>query len=277
MIPCLDLDRISYGLKGWQWLFLIEGVPTILFGFVFLAIMPNRPRNATWLSAEEREWLQAAIDREHMAVAAAHGTNILRAFGDLRLLTLAFIWFVNNTVSLGLVFFLPLILKGLGLSDMQTGLMTSVPYIFGTLGILAFGFVSDKYKERRWTLFTALNLTGFGLVAAGLMSGSLLAVAGMALAAVGIYGMKAPFWPLLSLFLTGSAAAAGIALISSIGSLGGFVGPYAVGWIREVTHSYEGGLYFLGGLALVAAALTPLVINARFAEARGTAAKTIAA
>lgn len=272
----LQMGNVA-GLKSWQWLFFIEGVPTILLGCIFLAIMPDRPRNADWLSAEERDWLQATIDREHKVVAALHGTNLLRAFADLRLLTLAFIYFVNTTANLGLAFFLPQILKGLGLSDMQTGLMTSVPYIVGTLGILGFGYVSDKYQERRWTLFAALALTGFGLVAAGLISGSLLAVAVMAIAAVGIYGMKAPFWPLPSMFLTGSAAAGGIALINSIGNLGGFVRPYVVGWMRDATHGYQMGLYFLGGLSLVAAALTPLVINAHFTRACDTAARGSAA
>lgn len=131
--------------------------------------------------------------------------------------------------------------------------------------------MSDKYKERRYTLFAALALTGFGLVGSGLLTGSFLAVAVMALAAIGIYGTKAPFWPLPSMFLTGSAAAGGIALINSIGNLGGFVGPYMVGWIRETTHSYQSGLYFLGLLALIAAALTLLVVNARFTQARRTA------
>ena len=272
----LQMDGLG-GLKGWQWLFIIEGVPTVLFGLVFLTVMPDKPRDAKWLSAEERSWLQNTIDSEHKAVAAVHGTSVLRAFADPRLIALAFIYFANTTANLGLAFFLPQILKGLGLSDMQTGLMTSVPYIFGTLGILIFGYVSDKYKERRWTLFAALALTGFGLIAAGLMTGSLLAVGVMAIAAVGIYGTKAPFWPLPSLFLTGSAAAGGIALINSIGNLGGFVGPYVVGWIREVTNSYEAGLYFLGGLALVAGVLTLIMVNARFGEARRTAARPSAA
>ena len=272
----LQMDGLG-GLKGWQWLFIIEGVPTVLFGLVFLTVMPDKPRDAKWLSAEERSWLQNTIDSEHKAVAAVHGTSVLQAFADPRLIALAFIYFANTTANLGLAFFLPQILKGLGLSDMQTGLMTSVPYIFGTLGILIFGYVSDKYKERRWTLFAALALTGFGLIAAGLMTGSLLAVGVMAIAAVGIYGTKAPFWPLPSLFLTGSAAAGGIALINSIGNLGGFVGPYVVGWIRDVTKSYEAGLYFLGGLALVAGVLTLIMVNARFGEARRTAVKPSAA
>jgi nitrate/nitrite transporter NarK len=155
-------------------------------------------------------------------------------------------------------------LKGLGLTDMQTGTMTSVPYIFGTLGIVAFGFISDRYNERRWTLCAALTLTALGLAAAGLMSGSLLAVAVMAAAAIGIYGAKPPFWPLPSTFLSGDAAAAGIALINATGNLGGFVGPYVIGWIRDATHSYEAGLYFLAALAFVAAALAPIVVSSRF-------------
>src|SRR3954447_21775360 len=123
----LQMDGIA-GLKGWQWLFIIEGVPTVLFGFVFLAVMPDRPRDAQWLGAEERNSLQSVIDSEHKAVAAVHGTSVLRAFADPRLLALAFIYFVNTTANLGLAFFLPQILKSLGLTDMQTGLMTSVPY-----------------------------------------------------------------------------------------------------------------------------------------------------
>ena len=259
----LHMDGVA-GLKGWQWLFILQGLPTALFGFVFLIVMPDRPRDAKWLSVEERASLQRAIDDEDRAVATAHGSSVLDALKDPRVLALAFIWFANTTANLGLAFFLPQMLKGLGLTDMQTGITTSIPYVFGTLGILAFGYVSDRYNERRWTLCAALGLTAIGLIAAGLLTGSLLAVAVMAVAAIGIYGAKPPFWPLPSTFLTGKAAAAGIALINSIGNLGGFVGPYAIGWIKDSTHSFEAGLYFLAGLTLLAAALTPIVVNARF-------------
>jgi MFS transporter, ACS family, tartrate transporter len=259
----LYMDGVA-GLKGWQWLFILEGLPAALFGFVFLAVMPDKPRDAEWLSLEERESLQNAIDDDDRAVSAAHGLNVLQTLTDTRLLALAFIWFANTTANLGLAFFLPQILKSLGLTDMETGIMTSVPYIFGTLGILLFGYISDKYNERRWSLFVALVLTALGLIAAGLLTGSLLAVAVMAVAAIGIYGAKPPFWPLPSTFLTGRAAAAGIALINSIGNLGGFVGPYVIGWIKDSTHSFESGLYFLAGLTLLAAALTPFVVTVRF-------------
>ncbi|MCS3448473.1 MULTISPECIES: MFS transporter [Bradyrhizobium] len=259
----LSMDGVL-GLRGWQWLFILQGVPTFLFGFVFLAIMPDRPRDATWLTGEERSALQGAVDEDDGAVAANHGSDTLQAMTDPRTLALAFIWFANTTANLGLAFFLPQMLKGLGLTDMQTGIVTSVPYIFGTLGILGFGYISDKYNERRWTLFVALALTAVGLFGAGLLTGSLLTVGVVAVAAIGIYGAKPPFWPLPSTFMTGNAAAAGIALINSIGNLGGFVGPYALGWIKDSTQSYQAGLYFLAVLTLIAAALTPFVVNARF-------------
>ncbi|VIO67437.1 MFS transporter [Bradyrhizobium ivorense] len=259
----LQMDGVA-GLKGWQWLFILEGLPTILVGLVFLKVMPDRPGEAKWLSSEERSWLQNALDSEARAVAGAHGLSLLRSLADVRVLALAFIWFANTTANLGLAFFLPQILKGLGLTDMQTGITTSIPYIFGTLGIIAFGFFSDRYNERRWTLCAALVLTAVGLTAAGAMSGSLFAVAVMAVAAVGIYGAKPPFWPLPSTFLVGNAAAAGIALINATGNLGGFVGPYAIGWIRDATHSYQAGLYLLAALSFVAAVLVPVVVNPRF-------------
>ena len=268
----LQMDGIA-GLKGWQWLFLMEGVPTVLFGFVFLAVIPDRPKDAKWLTEEEKAWLQGVLDSEHKAIAAAHGTSVLKAFADPRLIALTFIYFSNTTTNFGLSFFLPQIIKGMGASDMQTGFLTSVPYVIGTFGILIFGYISDKYQERRWTLIGALTLNGAGLILAGTLTGSLISIGAMAIAAIGIFGTKAPFWPLPSMFLTGSAAAGGIALINSIGNLGGFVGPYMVGWIRDTTNSFESGLYFLGGLALSGAIVTLIVVNARFAESRRTAAR----
>lgn len=256
------------GLKGWQWLFLLEGIPTVLFGFVFLAVMPDKPRDAKWLSPEERTALQSAIDDDDHAVTQAHGLTVFQALSDSRVLALAFIWFANTTANLGLAFFLPQILKGLGLTDMQTGFTTSIPYVFGTLGILGFGYISDRYNERRWTLFVALTMTAAGLLVAGLLHGSLMAVAFMAVAAIGIYGAKPPFWPLPSTFLAGRTAAAGIALINAIGNLGGFAGPYVIGWIRDSTQSFEAGLYFLAVLTLLGAVVTPIVVNARFVTER---------
>jgi len=263
----LQLDG-TLGLKGWQWLFLLEGIPTTLFGFVFLALIPDRPKDALWLAPADRTALQTLIDSEQSSVAGAHGTSLRAALSDPRLVALSFIYFANTGANLGLAFFLPQILKSTGLSDMQTGLMTAVPYVFGVIGGLTVGWISDRYDDRRITLATALGLTATGLALAGFATGSLWAVAFMALAAAGLYGAKAPFWALPSVFLSGSAAAGGIALINCIGNLGGFVAPSIVGWIREATGSFEAGLYFLAALALSAVVVTLLVVNARFGDAR---------
>ncbi|MEG9527109.1 MAG: MFS transporter, partial [Hyphomicrobiales bacterium] len=263
----MQLDGLL-GLKGWQWLFLLEGVPTTLFGFVFLALIPDRPKDATWLAPADRTALQSVIDAEQRAVAATHGTSLRKAFADPRLMALSFIYFANTGANLGLAFFLPQILKSTGLSDMQTGLMTAVPYVFGVVGGLTIGWISDRTDDRRMTLASALMLTAAGLALAGFATGSLWAVAFMAVAAAGLYGGKAPFWALPPVFLSGSAAAGGIALINCVGNLGGFVAPSIVGWIRETSGSFEAGLYFLAALAFSAVIVTLLVVNARFGDAR---------
>ncbi|MCE4225275.1 MFS transporter [Methylobacterium sp. C25] len=263
----LQLDGLM-GLKGWQWLFILEGLPTSVFGILFLFMIPDRPKDATWLAPADRDKLQSILDEEKRSVAATHGSSLKTAFTDPRMAALSFIYFANTGANLGLAFFLPQILKSTGLTDMQSGLMTAVPYVFGTIGGLVFGYVSDRYNDRRLTLVTALIFTAIGMVGAGFLTGSLWAVAFMSLAAVGLYGAKAPFWALPSLFLTGSAAAAGIAVINCIGNLGGFVAPSIVGWVRQATGSFEAGLYFLGGMALAGAITTILVVNQRFADAR---------
>jgi len=272
----MQLDGVL-GLKGWQWLFLLEGVPTTLFGFVFLALIPDRPKDAAWLAPADRTALQAVIDAEQGAVAASHGTSLRAAVTDPRLMALSFIYFANTGANLGLAFFLPQILKSTGLSDMQTGLMTAVPYVVGVIGGLTIGWISDRTNDRRVTLASALMLTAAGLALAGLATGSLWAVAFMAVAAAGLYGGKAPFWALPPVFLSGSAAAGGIALINCIGNLGGFVAPSIVGWIRESSGSFEAGLYFLAALAFSAVIVTLLVVNARFGDARRPAALPVPA
>jgi ACS family tartrate transporter-like MFS transporter len=136
-----------------------------------------------------------------------------------------------------------------------------VPYIVGTIGILVWGYVSDRAGERRFSLALALLVSGIGLAAAGWLSTSLTSVVMMSVAAIGIYGTKAPFWPLPSMFLSGSAAAGGIALINSVGNLGGFAGPYMVGWIKDATGSFEAGLFGLAAWSFAAVIVTLLIVK----------------
>jgi D-galactonate transporter len=261
------------GFKGWQWLFLIEGAPTLLLAVIVLMALPDRPRDARWLSKDQKEWIEETIDQEQRTVQAAHGMSFWRTFIDLRVLGLSFIYFANLTTNLGLAFFLPQMIKEMGLSNVQSGFVTSIPYVLGAIGALLWGYFSDKYNERRISLFLALAVSAVGLAGAAFLGSTIAAVAWMSVAAIGIYGAKAPFWPLPSMFLTGSAAAGGIALINSVGNLDGFAGPYIMGWVKDATGSFKEGLYVLAGFGIAAAIVTLMVVRSapRPAENRSTA------
>jgi ACS family tartrate transporter-like MFS transporter len=249
------------GYKGWQWLFLLEGAPTILLAIIILMALPDRPRDAPWLTNDQKQWIEETIEKEQRAVAATHSISFWRTFIDGRVLGLSFIYFANLTTNLGLAFFLPQIIKEIGFSNLASTLITSIPYALGAIGALAWGYFSDKYEERRISLFVALLVSAVGLAGAAFLGNTLGAVAWMSVAAIGIYGAKAPFWPLPSMFLTGSAAAGGIALINSVGNLGGFAGPYIMGWVKNETGSFKGGLYVLAAFGVAAAIVTLFVVK----------------
>jgi ACS family tartrate transporter-like MFS transporter len=251
----LGMDGIG-GLAGWQWIFIIEAIPAVLLAFVVLLWMTERPAIANWLTPEERNWLDAELTEERRKIESAGHVSLLQSFTDLRVVALSLIYFTGVTASYGIVFFMPQIIKGLGLTNMMTGLVTAIPYTIGTVGLILWGYSSDKRNERRWHLIVATTLAAIGIMAAGWFSQSYLAVVAMSVAVVGIYGSRPSFWPMPSLFLTGAAAAAGMAFINSIGNLGGYVGPFIVGWIKDSTKSFEMALYFLAACALLSAVIT---------------------
>jgi ACS family tartrate transporter-like MFS transporter len=246
------------GLKDWQWLFIMEGLPTLILAIVILCYLPDRPADARWLNDEEKRALQGRIDAENRHIEKTHSTIGLRkALTDPRLLGLSFVYFTNLTCSYGVGFFLPQIIKGIGASNSTANYLSSLPFIAGTVSILLFGELSDKFKSRRKDILAlGVSITAIGLIGAGAVGASFAAIALIGLAAVGTYGCKAPFWPLPSMFLTGTGAAAGIAFINAIGNLGGFVGPYAVGFAKDATGTYTTGLYMLGALAVTGAIVT---------------------
>ena len=251
----LELDGI-FGLTGWQWVFVGEGVPAALLGVVVLLYLTDRPSAASWLAPEEREWLAAELQAERRQVESVRVFSVLQSLYNPRILALAVVYLGIATASLGLVLFLPQMIKQLGLSNLMTGFATAIPYVIGTIGMIVWGHVTDRMHERRWNLFAACLLSTVGLIAAGLLNGSYWALVGMSMATIGFYGMKAPFWPLPSTILSGTAAAAGIAAINSIGNLGGIIGPNIVGWIKDSTGSFEAGLYALAAFALLSAVVT---------------------
>ncbi|MBE7204163.1 MAG: MFS transporter [Parafilimonas terrae] len=257
----LQLDG-TWGLHGWQWLFILEAVPSILLAFAVLALMTDRPAQATWLNAEDRAWLAETLAAERAGTLRTHGHFTLRqVLTDRRVLALGAIYFNIGTATYGITFFLPPILKSLHLTDWETGVATAVPYVVGTVGMIAWSWSSDRRDERRWHFVIAALVAALGLIASGPMLGSLWALTAMSVATIGLYGSKPAFWAMPGEFLSGPAAAGGIALINAIGNLGGFVGPYVLGWLKDYTGTYEAGLYFLAACAVASGAITWVAVR----------------
>ncbi len=249
-----------WGLKPWQWLFILEGLPTVLLSVAMLMFLPDHPDEADFLSSEEKVWLKSRLAAEGRSIRADHDIAGMKALMDRRVLALSFVYFANITTNLGIAFFLPQIIKGMGANDIQANTISAFPFVFGIAGVVVFGWLADRMQASRKNLVVAtLVISAAGLAGAGLLGPSYFAVALIALANFGIYGLKGPFWPLPSMFLTGTAAASGIALINSIGNLGGFVGPYILGSVKDATHSYSIALYVLAGFAAVATLVSLLL------------------
>jgi ACS family tartrate transporter-like MFS transporter len=251
----LEMDGVL-GLKGWQWVYIIEAIPAVLLSVVVLMQMTDRPAVAKWLSADEKAWLDTELKLERADIETSGRLTLLRALTDRRVLALSMIYFTSVVAGYGITFFLPQIVKGLGHSNFITGLLTAIPYVIGVVGLIFWGHSSDRHRERRWHLIFASTLAAIGLAGTAFFTGSTWALVTMSVAAVGLYGSRPCFWPMPSLFLTGAAAAGGIALINSIGNLGGYVGPFVVGWIKDSTKSFEMGVYFLAACALTSALIT---------------------
>ena len=249
------------GLAGWKWVFIGEGLPAVLLGISVLFYLTDRPAKASWLTADEREWLTAELQAERHAVESVRVYTVLQALANPRTLALATVWLGTVTASLGLVLFLPQILKAIGLTTMMIGVAAAVPYVAGTIAMVVWGYVSDRMNERRWNLFAGCFVSTIGFVMAGFLNGSLWALVGMSVATIGLYGLKGSFWPLPSMYLSGTAAAATIAAINSVGNLGGLIGPLSVGWIKDRTGSFEAGLYVLAGWALLSAVMTLITVR----------------
>jgi MFS transporter, ACS family, tartrate transporter len=260
----LGLDG-TLGIPGWKWLYIVEAVPAVLLAFAVLRYLTERPEIADWLLPDEKQWLTSTLESERLALVGKSGGHmpLSQALKDKRVLGLALIYFTIVTATYGVTFFLPQIVKGLGGSDMRTGLLTAAPYVLGTIGMLVWSQSSDRTRERKWHFIVACLLGAAGLIAAGALGSTYGALVAVAIATVGIYGSKPSFWPMPSEFLTGTAAAGGIALVNCIGNLGGFIGPYAVGWIKDSTGDFSAALYFLAGSAVLSALITLVLIPSR--------------
>ena len=246
----LQLDGVL-GLHGWQWVFIGEGVPTVLIGITVMWVLTERPSEANWLTDAEKAWLEGELAAEKHHVESVRRHSVFSAMANPRVLAFTVIFAGVGMSGVGLVLFLPQILKSLGLSNTQAGLLTSVPYVFGTIAIIAFGYLSDRIGERFWLLVITCGCGAVGMAIGGLLHDSIWVLAAFSLATVGFYGMKSPFWPLPSTVLSGPALAAGLAYINSIGNFCGYLGPIVVGYAKDATGSFEAGIYVLALSSLV--------------------------
>jgi len=248
------MDHVhGFGLSGWRWMLLIEGLPAMIGGLVTYRLLVDRPANARWLAADDRMWLEEEIAREHAATGVRH-LNTWRAITEPRVLYLALIYFVYQAGSLGVGYWLPQIVKhsGASLSNMETGLIATLPYVVATIGMVLWSRRSDRTGERRYHTAWPLLLAGVTLGGVAWAGGPVPATALLAAALTGFYAFKAPFWTLPGQFLSRGTAAVSIAAINSIGNLGGFVGPYLIGVVAKASGSPVMGLAFLAGLTLIA-------------------------
>jgi MFS transporter, ACS family, tartrate transporter len=258
----LALDGM-FGLRGWQIMYIAEAIPTILIGIVTLFVLTDRPEQARFLTVEEKTWLANKLLAERRAKEEVKTFGVWQSMFDPKVLLLSLNYFGIVVASLGMLIFIPQIIKsiGAGSSNMAVGWLTMIPFLCGGISLVVWGRISDRMHERRWNLLAACLVSAIGLFIAGYTMGSWWSLAGMSLAAMGFYGSKGPFWAMPSMFLTGTAAAASIAWINSIGNLGGFFGPWYVGVMKDVTGSYAGGLYGLALLCLGSAIICALFLN----------------
>lgn len=261
------------GYYGWQWVFLLEGLPAVLVGVLLYRVLADRPAEAAWLRDREKGVVQSAIDADRgPAVSIRHG-KLAAALTDPRTWILAFVYFTCAACVYTLTFWLPTMIKAIGVADLaQVGWYSVIPYAFGALGILLTTWSSDKFRERRWHVATGLIVGSLALYASAFLGGAFwTTIAVLCVASFFIFGSGVLFWAIPPTYLSAKAAATGIAAISSIGILGGFVSPTLIGFVKDWTGSINGGLAFMTSLAIVGALVTLLVIPASAVRVGGKA------
>ncbi len=247
----LDMNGVM-GLSGWQWMFIVEAVPAVILSIVVLAYLTDRPSEAAWLPDDERAWLADRLRQEERQRIEHKHFSVMQALLNPKVLALSVVYFGNVACLYGTSFFLPQIVKQFGLTNMQTGFVAAIPAVVGVIGSVAWGASSDKRGERKGHLLFALALATLGTAGATLVPSPVMKMVCLSIAAFGIYGALPVFWTLPTAFLSGAAAAGGIAIINSLGNLSGYYGPSIVGYLKDRTGGFEAGLQALAAAGAVA-------------------------
>ena len=246
----LEMNNVL-GLKGWQWLFIVEGLPSSILGGIAFFYLTDRPSDAKWLAPEQQRWLEAELDAERRAVESVHRMTLRQALTSPTVLVLGLIQFGLAAGLYGIQFWLPQIIKAFGLTNIQTGFVSSLPFVFGIIAMFLWGRRSDRSQERIWHMAIPLFVTSAGLIASAYAGGLALTMAALIVASIGGFAAVGLFWTLPTAYLSGVAAAGGIALINSIGNLAGIGGPYLIALVKEATGSTLTGLFALAALPAI--------------------------
>ena len=239
------------GLTGWQWLFIVEAAPSLVLAVVVLLYLTDRPADAVWLPPEARRWLACRLDGEARLRDVAKSYSVLEALGDTRVLLLGFVYFGFVGCNYGFGFFLPQIVATFGVTPLENGFISAVPYAIGAVAMVYWSRKSDRKAERREHVAIAGLVAGLGVAGSVLIPDPFWKMVALTVGGMGIFASLPTFWTLPTAFLTGPAAAAGIAIINSVGNLSGFAGPFVVGTIKDNTGSFTVGFVVIGGLSIL--------------------------
>jgi ACS family tartrate transporter-like MFS transporter len=270
----LGLDGVA-GLHGWQWMFILEGIPASLLGFVSLKLLPDRPASASWLTDEEKRIVIARLKTDE---GTSEHRDFWPALMDMRVIALGLVLLGNQIGLYGVQLWLPQIVKGMGFSNFATGFVVALCFISAMVAMIYWARRSDAKRERVWHVAIPLLLGALGLVVAAVAQSDFLVLVSLAIALVGMLAYNGPFFALPSTFLAGTAAAGGVGFVNTIGSLGRFIGPYGVGVLKESSGGYASAMAAMGVCMLMSALIVLAMgrkMGARQQSAAAEAAKPV--
>ncbi len=254
------------GLAGWQWLFILEGLPAVILGCVVPFYLVNRPEEAKWLLPEWRTWLAETLAHEQRSQPSVSKAEIWKTLGTPSVWLLAMVYLTVNTAGYGIMLWLPKLIRSLAVSNtLVIGGLAAIPYIAAAIVMVLVGMHSDKSGERRWHLVIPAFIGAVAVVVAAYSTSVTPMITILSLAVLAEFSMMGPFWAFSTMAISGTSAAAGIAVINSIGSLGGLVGPWVIGWVRTYTGGFRGGL-LCAAMALAISGVLALLVRIPSAE-----------